>query len=323
MVKIFQVHIAGLFAALLLSPFFSMPPACAQTIWFSPRAGPQRVADFMDLFEPNAPWQRAAAHVKVFEISQWMSAAAPEAELIKIFSDLRRRHIALGVGLLPLSPGPNGAGKGIEGYSAPGQPLRDAKRLKALGADVAYYGFDEPLYFGHEFKGTKKLIPCHSPIADIAKDVALKVKQVRTVFPAVPVGDVEPFPVSDTWLAKLAQWFDAYEAATGEKLAFFRLDMQWQAPWQAQIPALAELLRRKGIPLQVIYNGSGNAASDEEWIAQAIKHFQEFESEGRPVPDAVAIQCWTPRPSRLLPETDPRTLTSLINEYVKWKRSRH
>jgi len=297
--------------------------ACAQSIWFSPRGGRERPADYMDLFQPNAPWREAASHVKVFEISQPMSAAGPETELRQIAEDLQRRHIALCVGLLPLSAGPDGCGKGIEGYSAPGQSLHDAQRLKSLGIDVAYFGLDEPLYFGHEFNGTKKLTPCHAPIAEIAQEVARRVKQVHSVYPAARVGDVEPFPVSDSWLGELEEWFDAFEAAAGEKLAFFRLDIGWDRPWKQAIPALTGLLRRKGIPLQVIYNGSGRAASDEEWIAQALAHAREFEAAGGPVPEVVSIQCWTAKPSHVLPETDPSSLTSLVNQYVNSRRKKN
>jgi hypothetical protein len=77
-------------------------------------------------------------------------------------------------------------------------------------------------------------------------------------YPGVAFGDTEPMGVPDgAWLADLEQWFDAYQAATGQQLAFFRVDMQWNANWQVQMRQLAPLLRRKGIPLQIIYNGAG------------------------------------------------------------------
>lgn len=305
---------------LFLSLVAFIQPARSQSIWFSPRSGLERVPDFMELFHEKAPWEEAASHVAVFEISQWMSAAAPEAELRQIFDDLRRRQIDLSVGLLPLSPGPDGCGIGVEGYSAPGQSLSDATRLQKLGADIAYFVLDEPLFYGHEFKGNPKQRACQSSIPDIAKEVAVRISQVRTVYPNVPIGDVEPFPVSKDWNGKLEQWFDAFQAAIGERLAFFRLDMQWKGPWREQLPELVEILHRRGIPLQVIYNGTGNAASDEEWIQGALAHAKEFEEGAGVTPEGVAIQCWTPRPSRLLPESDPKTLTSLINQYANTKR---
>jgi hypothetical protein len=93
--------------------------------------------------------------------------------------------------------------------------------------------------------------------------------------------------------------------------------MGWDYPWQERMGALAGLLSRQGIPLQVIYNGSGRDGTGREWIEHAMIHAREFEKLARP--DAVAIQCWTKYPDHLLPESDPEALTNLINRYVEWK----
>lgn len=119
----------------------------------------------------------------------------------------------------------------------------------------------------------------------------------------------------------LEQWFDAYQAATGQPLAFFRVDMQWSGEWQSQMQQLGRLLHSKGIPLQIIYNGAGNAGSDEAWIAQAIGHFEQYQTNGSPRPDVVVFQCWTPNPTHVLPESDPRTMTGLIKQYLQWKQA--
>jgi hypothetical protein len=34
----------------------------------------------------------------------------------------------------------------------------------------------------------------------------------------------------------------------------------------------------------------------------------------------IAMRCWTPKPARLLPETEPCTLTSLVNQYAEPRR---
>jgi hypothetical protein len=200
-----------------------------------------------------------------------------------------------------------------------------AERLKSLGADPQFFGMDEPLYFGHVFESQNGKIGCHSSIADIARDVANKVRQIRTVFPGVPFGEAEPLTFrpgdawfkNDVWLSDLSQWFDAYQAAVGDRLAFFRLDLWWGMPWQTHMPALTALLARKGIPLQVIYNGDGQDNTDAVWIAHAVAHFKEFESGSWPKPAAAAIQYWSPNPTHVLPESNPLTGTGLINRYVQ------
>jgi hypothetical protein len=242
-----------------------------------------------------------------------------EALLPHMMTDLRDRHVALEVGVLPLT-GQGQCGFHVEGYSAAGQPLSNAKRLKAAGVDVRYFGMDEPLFYGHIFKGPNS---CHSSVADIAKDVAEKFAQVRSVYPHVPWGDVEPMGIPDAaWLPTLEEWFDAFEAATGQKLAFFRVDIQWASDWRGQMKPLSALLRRKGIPLQVIYNGAGNAGSDAAWVAQATQHFKDYETSGLPRPDAAVFQSWTANPTHVLPESDPQTMTGLIEQYVQWNESR-
>jgi hypothetical protein len=177
---------------------------------------------------------------------------------------------------------------------------------------------DEPLYYGHVFGGSGA---CRSSVAAIAHEVADKVSEVRTVYPNAKIGDVEPVGVgSPTWLADLEQWFSDYHAATGQELAFFRADIQWNRPWDRQMRALSDLLHRRGIPLQVIYNG--NAHSDAEWVDEAVHRFQEYESGGRAPPDVAVFQSWTANPTRVLPEDNPSTLTGLVGRYVAWEQSK-
>jgi hypothetical protein len=304
-------------AALLAAMPWSQ--ATCQEIWFSPWSNAK---DFVDLFEPNAPWQNAASQTKIFEIAPSLAASAPEPMLRRIFSDLERRKIGLLVGIAPLSGGRGGCGYHVEGYSATGEPESIAQRMKRLGGNPQYFAFDEPLYYGHKFERQGAAFGCHSSIDDIAKDVATKVGQIRSVFPGVPIGDVEPFPgVGPDWLQNIEAWIDAFQRETGTPLAFLRLDIGWDGPWQQQLPALGGLLRRKHVQLQVIYNGDTGAHSDAEWIQSAVRNFQAFEAITRP--DVAAIQFWTPHPSRILPETDVTTATWLVDQYSDWRNSHH
>ncbi len=325
--------------ALLAFGVLTARGATAQEVWFSPWSASSGPKDYMALFQPNSPWQRAAAHVKVFEISGHTILGQPQTDFIaemdlrNMFSDLKRRHINLEIGIEPLTApgqrGPTNCAYHVEGYGGP-QPLAVAKRAKALGADAEFFGMDEPLYFGHAFGSPDGKHGCHASIAEIARDVANTVHQVRSVYPGVKFGDVEPMSFADNdpwfkngvWLADLSTWFDSYEAATGEKLAFFRIDAWWTKRFAENMPALARLLRAKGIPLQIIYNGNGQDKTDSAWIASAVSHFKQFESGNWPLPDAAVIEFWTPNPSRVLPETDPLTATGLIDQYLDWQETR-
>jgi hypothetical protein len=301
--------------------FAAMQSAQAQSVWFSPWG---LSTGFMALFKESAPWQRAASSIQAFEISDEMTYKWNDGDLTQIFTDLRRRNIDLVVGIQPLNgQGPGRCGYHVEGYGTETGPGINARHISSLGAVPRYYVMDEPLYYGHFFDREGENFACRLPIAEVAREVGEKFKLVRTVFPQVRFGDVEPLMgFKNSWLPDLETWFDAYETATGDKLAFFRLDMSWGLKWQERIPMLVSLLQKKGIPLQVIYNGNGNLTSDEAWIQSAVTNFQAYESDGRAPPDTAVIQYWTAHPSRVLPETDPKAATWLINRYNEWRQWR-
>ena len=196
----------------------------------------------------------------MFEISGGAVRSAPEAELRGIVSDLARRQIALALGMSPLT-GNERCGQGIEGYRTP--PPRSHSTIlgvcKQPGA--AQHTL---LWMSHSITVTFSAVrcACRSSITEIASDVAQKVKGVHSVFPEAKIGDIEPVGGGGLpWLADLQQWFClVIELATGEELGFFRADIQWNRPWHDDMQALSELLHRRGVALQVIYNG--NARSD-------------------------------------------------------------
>jgi hypothetical protein len=306
----------------------SVQAAEAPSIWFAPLSGKQGAPDFMDLFQPDAPWQTAASAISTFEISDELTYKheVTDDQLRQLFSDLRRRKIDLAIGIAPLSgaDGPGHCGYHVEGYGLTASFPAEVRRIKSLGADVRYFTMDEPLYFGHVFERDRDRFGCHQSIEQVAQDVATHLRMAREVYPSVRFGDGEPLSgfSKESWLAKFEAWFDAYRAATGEPLAFFRLDLAWDLDWRERIPAMTRLLRQKGIPLQVIYNGDDNLRDDDAWMASAVANFQAYESDGRAAPDAALIQYWMAHPSRTLPETDPRSATWLINRYVEWRQQR-
>jgi hypothetical protein len=266
----------------------------------------------MRFFEPNAGWSQVAPHIKVVGLSIAVLTRTSEAELMRIFGDLQERNVAISLDMLPLPGGPNTCGHQVEGYSAPGQTITIAKHVKYLGAMPESYSMDEPLYFGHFYSRQNA---CHSELPTLIQQVAQRVKEVRSVFPNVRIGETEPImAVTQGGLAELEQWLDLYEQATGEPLSFMTLDMDWDAQWRPRISAVVDLLRSKRVAVQIIYNGSGRATSDEEWTDQAVGRFLAFEAIRKP--DVATFTSWNPHPTHLLPESDSRTLTGLVYRYI-------
>ncbi|MFP5248427.1 MAG: hypothetical protein ACLGP3_01210 [Acidobacteriota bacterium] len=275
----------------------------------------EEASDYMNLFRRDAPWSRAATHVRVFKtLTQFLTFASDE-QLRQMFADLRQRQIALAVEAL-MQTGTGGCGWGVEGYSAPNAMESLALRVKRLGGVLNYVAMDEPLWFGHRYSGPHA---CRSSIAAVANDVARKAAAIRRVFPNVQVGDIEPYAVPGQpgdWLDEIAQWIAIYRAATGENLAFLDTDMDWHVNWRPQLAALVPVLKATGIKFGIIYNGDAGDTTGLTWTRHAEEHFVAVESDPTLVPDQAILQTWMRHPSRNLPESQPGTMTWLVNRYA-------
>jgi len=293
-------------------------------VWFTPRSSIPvwnvSRPDFIKLFEPDAPWPVAASHVQVFKLySQFVSTSilnggSTDADLKKAIDALNERHIAIGLeaGLLR---DPNLCGK-IEGYC--GETITvNAARIKRLGGDLRYVAMDEPLWFGHVSSEPGAL---HTPIADLARNVAVQAAALRQIFPDVEVGDIEPVVGSGApadYIAEIESWADAFNAATGRPLAFFHSDVGWQGSgWQQQLTRLSHLTRKRGIAFGIIYNGNPADSTGVAWTTDAEKHFVAIEADPAMIPDHAIIQTWDAQPDHALPETQPGTMTYLVDRYA-------
>jgi hypothetical protein len=155
----------------------------------------------------------------------------------------------------------------------------------------------------------------------MAKEAATQVTELLQIYPEVKVGQVDPVGViptdNATYADGLSTWIKAYERATSRKLAFFDLDVAWpMPPAQSQLRTAVNVVRRAGIPLGVILNGTRADDSDEAWITSARKHIRLIESVLSGPPDRAIFETWTDHPRRILPEDGPNTLTGLVKEYI-------
>lgn len=288
-------------------------------IWFSPRDHMPRpdyagAPDFMKLFQQNAPWPHTASHVQVIKLSVYFVNVASDADLRAIFDGLQQRHITLAIeaGMLTSK---TLCGK-IEGYC--GEQIGKAiARIKSLGGILGYVAMDEPLWFGHVSSLRGAL---HTPLADLATDVANQVAVVHQYFPNAQIGDIEPVgnaAAPADYVSEITQWAEAYKVAVGHPLAFFHSDVGWQGTgWQIQLMELYKLARTNGMKFGIIYNGNPNDFTGIQWTANAEQHFINVESGLRIVPDDAIIQTWDAQPNRALPETQPGTMTYLVERYA-------
>jgi hypothetical protein len=273
-------------------------------------------SDLMSMFDPKARWTHVAASTRAFLLPPGLVMGGNDETLSRIFSDLSRRNIPLAVAFGWLHGEDKGCGQRVEGFAYPGTALAMAKKIQRLGGDLQFVALDEPLFFGHTYKGASA---CHFPLDEAARRVADGAAAVKTVFPNVRIGDIEPVGLADPSYPDLVRsWLQAYRAAAGSPLAFVHADIQWKGPWQDQLGRVTQVVRNAGIPFGIIYDG-GPSNTDKDWTNTAAQRFQAIEANPATRPDHAIIQTWEEHPTHLLPEDEPGTLTNLALRYLEKK----
>ena len=308
--------------AVVLSSLILNGPAVAaepQELWISPpfkdavvQGDPANAAAYRDFFAHPEAWQTVQHATHIVKLYQKAIQFLPDETLRSIFVSLRQNNLklALEYGLLRVD---GACGVGIEGYA--GNYVHDAvTKIKRLGGDLQYLALDEPLWFGVEYDGR---LACKRSIDDVAADVGRHVRDLRGTFPALKVGDIEPFPRANRsdWIKDIESWLDAYRRINGEPLSFFHADIVWDRAWQPTLGALRASVHQRGIKFGVIYNGSAADTSDAAWAVSALQHAAAVEQTiGRP--DQVVIQSWQGYPTKLGPETTPDTFSNIALRYL-------
>ncbi|MEW6641201.1 MAG: hypothetical protein AB1586_11900 [Pseudomonadota bacterium] len=305
-----------------------MPQVCrAEQIWLSgvdpvvaadraassKAAAPAPANDFMELFKPDAPWRTAARSTGIFKISTQFLHRASDAELTAMIAGLRQRHIALAMEAEILTTSPR-CGNGVPGYTTAAVIQKAAQRVAQLGGRIDYVAFDEPMTWGHF---AQRGAACRYTTEEVVRNIAPNVAMLKTMFPGVRFGDIEP--VTDqtaTRLDDILAFARLFEQLTGERLSFLHADLIWQNDWRPQLIAWKARLRAAGIAYGVIIDGDPSDKTDVAWTTNAIARYRMLASDPATKPDAFVVQSWQPRPTRLLPEDRQGTLTSVLVQTV-------
>ena len=316
-------------------------------IWLGPQGLPSAKGnlaaneDFMDMFRPDAPWTQAAAHTQVFMLYATHITPAYQAQLNTIVADLNRRHIkiALEVGAINVGPSKDApcGGTDMEGYGTPARAKTLSEMIKKAGGQIAYLTMDEPLMYGHFMTGVHtnmsgmQLKFCNYPVSKIVELVAPTLNAYIQEFPDVAIGQTEPtrIAVFPNWQSDFLAWATGYQATMKRPLAFIHLDIPWLAAPPSKEPAdtlafykYMQQLQQQGLieKIGIIWNGQPRDQTDADWVQDAESHVQILEGKYHLHPDHEIFQSWVARPSHALPETDPSTLTSLIDWYLSEAR---
>jgi hypothetical protein len=286
----------------------------------------QTPADYMDLFKPDSPWPNAAKSVTAFKISHQFALRATDEQLTTLINDLKRRHIALAIELGPLVGSPR-CGMGVEGYGMPAAVETAAIRIQKHGGQLDYIAFDEPVWHGHEGKGRtgRGDIFCSDAIPSLVDQIVPKLAILHKYFPNAVIGDIDPVHGQHPEVVQdVVEFFDLLNQKSPVKLSFFHADIAWQAPgWRPYLQNLSAALHQRGIRVGIICDGGasevkGNEArTNNEWVRTAIQRCQDLARDPKIRPDEFIVQSWEPLPTKMLPETEPGSLTYEVNAVSK------
>ena len=298
-------------------------------VWFAPlpplAVGPGRsfigAEDYMDLFLPGAPWQKALGRIDVFELYGGWAAYAPwtvyasDEELQRVIEFVNQNGLALAMEDSPIQRPPD-CGTDSESWGGLIFNLETAHRIRRFGGTLRFVAMDAPYYYTGlvDYPGT-----CQWPPEKVAREIDAYIQGMKGVFPDVVIGDTEPLQAG-MGMAVYKEWMVTFREVTGYNLPFFHMDLDYARPdWAERVKELEDFARQQGIEFGILYFGNWDDLSDEAWLSNAGERVKRYELVVGGQPDHVSFQSWHDHPDHTLSETDPYTYTAFINQYFNDK----
>ncbi len=300
----------------------------APRVWFAPNLGS---LDMVSLFTQPQAWRTARSQLGVFQFyEQQLISTQPAAcvdcgpnilpafDQAQAFSQLGDWGLAISVEVGVIK------GHTCSPEANADLALQAIRNVQQRGGVVRYLAMDEPLLGARD---------CGIGLTDLgqaAKGVATFAQRVQEAYPAVSVGDVEPYPefgvpVLTAWLAALR--------SHGFVPAFVHLDVDRGRATSlgvdvpGDLRALLQVTQVQQIPLGVIFWGADG--TDEAAYAADVLAWVETVRQAIGEPPQSIFQSWSRDAGsrfvvpRNLPETDSATVTHtrLVNEGLRALRA--
>ena len=271
---------------------------------------------FFQQYEPGV-LEHAATRLKYVQVDlQWLNSnnakkGAPYAtddDLRHVIDFSNRNRIPIA---LEVSGKCGGGGEVMKAWLPPMQ------RLKELGAHVGLIDLDHP-FFKLLFDHGKN--PCYdNPPEVIARSMAEAVKAYRELFPSVIILDTEGIEEHTVHPGALAEWFDSYKKVNGSYPDGMENDVAYTRAatyWPEASKKLEKVCHDRGMLYAMVYRGDGNQ-DDRLWGETAWDRAVTYEQKNGGHPDIAMFVSWLAVPHKVLPESDPFTLTGLVNQYAR------
>lgn len=324
-------------AALLAWAVFAAPPGAQSAsvaqdrLWFAPSPGS---LDYLDLFTHPDEWPMARQLISVFKFyQQHTQTPAPDivgpnsydalvrAGAFRLIGDWKKK-----IAIEEASVKDYYCTADASGMNASIQSTLDSiGAVQAAGGAVSYISMDDPFASG-------QAPVCGGPALEPTADrIAMYVRGVHAVYPAVRVGFSEAFPLTSE--PSLERALDLL-IARGVTPAFLHADVdsralaRFGADFTRDMRALRQACRVRGIAFGIIvwgYNGDADAlyALDAGYVASEIgTAFTSWTD----MPDNLVVQSWAVSSAGLvitpsnLPEDQSYTHTNLVRQF--WRQFR-
>ncbi len=296
----------------------------ANLVWFAPNMGS---TDYGELFTMPQNWSIARAKINVFKFYTQNLLDDPcdicgnntLQTFIRVdaFRKLNEWNLATAIEV--------GAVKewGCTGEQEFRVANAAVRNVQLNGGTVSLLAMDEPLIGGQQMTNGQT---CGLTPEQIAAATKHFVDQVRTIYPKMIIGDIEPYPYFS--VSELEQWISVLKTH-GVIPAFFHLDVDLERvrvekhDVSADLQTLRTFYMQQNIPFGVIFTSNWQAAGSNRAYFDSTLQWIHTVKDAIGAPQQMIFQSWQgPAPSGAhespinLPQNDPENHSHvrLIND---------
>ncbi len=292
-------YLPGSASATLLGPTPIPPtPVPSDLVWFGPNFGSR---DYAELFAKPEQWRLARGKTNVFKFDQQSVLENPCAicgdNILHTFVNVNAFRKLNDWGIttaLTVGAVKEWGCTGTEEFRAANVAIQN---VQANGGVVTFLDMDEPFMGGNYAPpGSKR---CGYTMEQTADATSRFIKQIKTAYPNLLVGDTEPYPLFS--VAELEQWTLALEA-TGVTPAYLHLDvdMVWARERRLDVAgdlrALSRFFQERRIPFGVIFISDWTAAGSDRAYFDSTMAWVRTVNAAIGKPQHVIFNSWQAEP---------------------------